>query len=351
MTLTKETVCNGSLGLPRETFYNRSMDLPDELIRGTTDIHIHGGPWLKSCPGRLDPFQIAEQAKAAGMKAVVFYDHTLGVSCGTAQLVSRQVPGIDVFGGIILTSNLGGLNPRAVKTALYYGAGAKFVHFGAHCTHYMASHEGAFIDGKPVRFKDHYPKFAKEELSRAIRIPLEDPISEELAEILQMIADHPHVHLNTGHVSAEEVIRLVDLAVQFGVKKIVVAHPCRARLTTQQQKDLVKKGALLEGCVSDWMFHRGLPRTNYYVEREWADEIAGIASSPDAFSGIVPWAKQIREIGLEHFVVGTDYGIRSGPAPIEGMRTLISSLLDLEFTPEEIHTLVKTNPQRLLDLA
>lgn len=336
--------------LPRETFYNRSMSLPDELMVGTTDIHVHSGPWLKSCPGRLTPFEIAEQAKAAGMKALVFYDHTLGVSNGTSQLVNWQVPGIDVFGGIILTSNFGGLNPRAVKTALYYGAGARFVHFGAHCTHYMASHEGSFVDGKPVYFKDQYPKFARDELSRAVRIPLEGPISDELAEILQLIADHPHVHLNTGHISAEEAIRLVDLAIEFGIRKIVVAHPCRVRLSTQQQKDLAKKGVMLEGCVSDWMFHRGLPRTNYYVEREWADQIAGIASSPDAFSGIVPWARQIREIGIEHFVVGTDYGIRSGPTPVEGMRILISSLLDLEFTPEEIHTMVKTNPENLLDL-
>lgn len=348
--MTDTTENRPAHSLPSETFYNRSMDLPDQLIRGTSDVHVHSGPWLKSCPGRLDPFQIAEQAKAAGMKALVYYDHTLGVSSGTAQLVARQVPGIEIFGGIILTSNLGGMNPRAVKTALYYGSGAKFVHFGAHCTHFMASREGRLVDGKPVRFMDEYPKFARDELSRAIRIPLENPIPEELAEILQMIADHPHVHLNTGHVSAQEAIRLVDLAIEFGIKKIVVAHPCRVRLTSEQQKDLAGKGALLEGCVSDWMFHRGLPRTNYYVEREWADEIAGIASTPDAFSGIVPWARQIREIGIEHFVVGTDYGIRSGPTPVEGMRILISSLLDLEFTPEEIFTMVKTNPESLLDL-
>ena len=332
-----------------ETRDNRSMELPDELIKGTSDIHIHGGPWLKSCPGRVDPFQIAEQAKAVGMRAIMLYDHTLGVSCGTSQLVRRQVPGIEVFGGIIMTSVLGGLNPRAIKSALHYGAGAKFVHFGAHCTHFMASHEGALVDGKPVPFKDLYPKFAKEELPRAIRIPLEDPIPDELAEILQLIADAPDVHLNTGHIGVDEAMRLVDLAIQHGIQKIVIAHPCRGRMSVEQQKTLARKGVYLEGAVSDWMFHRGLPRTNYYVEREWADEIAGIANSPEFF-GIVPWARQIREIGIEHFVLGTDYGIRSGPTPVEGMRTLISSLLDLEFTPEEIHVMVKKNPERLLGL-
>jgi hypothetical protein len=211
----------------------------------------------------------------------------------------------------------------------------------------MASHEGSLVDGAPVPFKDQYPKFVEEELSRSIRIPLEDPIGDDLAEILQLIADHPGVHLNTGHVSVEEAIRLAELAIRFGIEKIVVAHPCRGRMTTAQQLELASKGVLLEGAVSDWMFHRGLPRTNYYVERHWADEIAGIANSPE-FSGVVPWASQIREIGVEHFILGTDYGIRSGPTPVEGMRTLISTLLDLEFTSEEIHTMVNTNPERLL---
>lgn len=333
-----------------ETFRNRSMELPDELLAGAIDTHIHSGPWLKSCPGRVDPFQIAEQAKAAGMRGVVFYDHTLGNSCGTAWLASRAVKGIDIFGGIILTSAQGGMNPRAVKTALYYGAGAKFVHFGAHCTYHMASNEGTLVDGKPVKFKDLYPKFAEEELSRAIRIPLEDPIPGELEEILGLLAEHPDVFVNTGHISPAEVMRLADLAERFGIRKLIVAHPARALLTMEQQKNLVSRGVFLEGAASDWLFHRGLPRTNYYIEREYADEIAGIANAPQ-FNGVVPWARQLREIGLDNIVLGTDYGIRSSPAPVEGMRLIISTLLDLEFTVEEIEKLVKHNPARLLGLS
>jgi hypothetical protein len=343
------TEATDTMALLTETPDNRSMELPDELLRGAIDIHVHAGPWLRSCPGRLDPFQIAEQARDAGMRALMYLDHTMGISSGTSLLTTRQVPGVDVFGGIIMTTVLGGLNPRAVKTALEYGAGAKFVHFGAHCTHFMASHEGSYVDGKPVPFKDQYPEFAEKELSRAIRIPLDGPVPDDLAEILRLIADHPRVHLNTGHVAVEEAFRLVDLAIEAGIRKIVVAHPCRGRMTTAQQKELAAKGVMLEGAVSDWMFHRGLPRQNYYVEREWADEIAGIANNPE-FSGFVPWARQIREVGVEHFVLCTDYGIRSGPTPVEGMRTLISSLLDLDFTPDEIRTMTRTNPASLLDI-
>lgn len=335
--------------LAGETFRNRSMELPDQMIAETIDTHIHSGPWLKSCPGRLDPFQIAEQARDAGMKALVYYDHTLGVSAGTAWLTARQVPGIEVYGGIILTSNFGGLNPRAVKTALHYGAGAKFVHMGAHCTYHLASREGTMVEGEPVRFADLYPKFAEEELSRAIRIPLEDPIPGELEEILGLVAEHPDVYLNTGHVSGSEAIRLVELAGKFGISKVLIAHPARVQLSVDEQKDLAAKGAFLEGCVSDWFFHRGLPRTNYYVEREYRDEIAGIGNEPK-LSGIMPWISEIREVGFEHFILGTDYGIRTAPTPLEGMRLLIASLLDVELTTEEIHLMTRDNPAKLLGI-
>jgi predicted TIM-barrel fold metal-dependent hydrolase len=206
------------------------------------------------------------------------------------------------------------------------------------------------IDGRPVPFKDLYPRFADEELSRAIQIPLNEPISAELEEILVLIADHPDVFLNSGHISPAEVMRLAELAERFGIRRMIVAHPARALLSLDQQKSLAVRGIFLEGACSDWMFHRGLPRMNYYIEREYADEIAGIANAPQ-FAGVVPWARQLREIGLDQIVLGTDYGIGSGPTPVEGMRLLISTLLDLDFSIDEIALLTKRNPARLLGLA
>jgi hypothetical protein len=191
-----------------EAFYDRSMDLPDELLKGAIDIHVHAGPHLKSSPRRVDPFQAAQEARAAGMRAIVFMD-VFENSSGTAWLVKRTVPGIDVFGGIILNTSYGGLNPRAVKTAIHYGDGAKFVSFGAHSTYFSASREARIVDGQPAPLKDLYPRFATEELSRAIRIPLQGPASPESEEILQLIADSPHVFLNTGHVSGEEALQLI----------------------------------------------------------------------------------------------------------------------------------------------
>jgi hypothetical protein len=62
------------------------------------------------------------------------------------------------------------------------------------------------------------------------------------------------------------------------------------------------------------------------------------------------WARQIRAVGPDHFVLATDYGIRAASTPLEGMRTLITTLLDMEFTVSEIQTMTAHNPARLLSL-
>lgn len=327
-----------------ETFYNRSMELPDELLVGAIDSHVHAGPVLKSNPGHMDPFQVAAEARDAGMRSVVYYD-VFGWASGTAWMVNRHIEGIKTFGGYLMNSCHGGLNPRAVKTALYMEDGCRFISFGSHCTYFSASRESTLIDGKLVPFKDAYPKFAKEELSRAVQIPLEGPTPKPLCEVLEMVAQHPEVYLNTGHVSGPETMRILDLAEQFGIKKVLVAHAARGHLTVEQQKEAARRGAFLEGCLVDWLYP-DVPRTHYYVEKEYMDrgsELGRCVSAPE-------WMRVIREVGPERFVLATDYGVRAACSPVQGMRTLITTLLDYEFTPEEIRTMTATNPARLIGL-
>ena len=328
-----------------ENYAKDSWELPDELLRGAIDTHVHAGPWLKMCPGRVDPVQAAEQARAAGMPAIVFLDHTFGNSAGTAWLVNRVVSGIQAFGGLILTTNQGGLNPRAVKTALYYGAGAKFVSFGAHTTTHQLLHEAAWVDGEPVPYHHLYPKFDAEEMGRSIAVPLTDPIPAEMDEILQVVAEKPDVYLSTGHVSGAEAMRTVELAERYGIRKVHISHIARQDMSVEQQRDAARRGAFLEGCVFDWLA-TATSKPNYYPEHAYLHNMQTHVQKPS----FVPYAEVIRAVGVEQFVLATDYGLRVNPAPVEGMRVLISAFLDVDFTPEEIQTMVSANPKRLLDL-
>jgi hypothetical protein len=203
------------------------------------------------------------------------------------------------------------------------------------------------VDGKPVFLKDLFPKFADQELSRAIRIPLQDPISPELEETLQLIAEHPDVYLNTGHVSGAEAMRLVELAERFGIQKILVAHPARRRLTMDEMQEIASRGVFLEAVFAECAYPGGVPRTHYYAEREYMHDIPG---DPSKSYGLRELGQEIRAIGMESYVLATDYGVRAAAPPVEGMRQFIASLLDMEFTPDEIRAMTSINPARLLGL-
>ena len=92
----------------------RSFELSQELLYDAIDIHVHAGPHIFSSPRRVDPIQAAVEARDAGMRAIVYMD-VFEMSNGTAWLVNRHVPDFITFGGLILNTVYGGMNPRAVK--------------------------------------------------------------------------------------------------------------------------------------------------------------------------------------------------------------------------------------------
>ena len=92
-----------------------------KLLEGSIDMHVHGGP--EAYATRLyDELEIALQACEAGMQAVVFKCHS-SPSTRTASIAQKVVSrwakehgkkSTDVFGGLVLNYEVGGLNPAAV---------------------------------------------------------------------------------------------------------------------------------------------------------------------------------------------------------------------------------------------
>ncbi len=323
----------------------RSFELSQQLLQGAIDIHVHATPHLPSSPRRLDPVQAAIQARDAGMQAIVLMD-VFQMSNGVAWVVNRAVPDFRVYGGLILNTVCGGLNPRAVKTAIGYGDGAKFVSFGAHSTFFQASREGRIVDGEFTPLMDLYPDFKREEVDRAIRIPVEGPIGRDLEEILQLISDNSHVFLNTGHVSADEAIRLVDLSHEYGIKNVLVATAVTQIASTEQLQYMAGKGAFIEYTLGAYSHTTSIPKTHYYLELEYAaDEETGEVSG-----SLRKAAEQIQELGADHCIIATDFGGYTLPDPVEGLREFIASLLDLGIPADDVRKLAKSNPEKLLGL-
>ena len=326
----------------------RSMELSQELLKGAIDIHVHAGPHIFSSPRRVDPFQAAFQARDAGMRAIVYMD-VFEMSNGTAWLVNRVVPDFQTYGGIILNTVYGGMNPRAVKTAISYGDGAKYVSFGAHSTYYQAAREGRLVEGSFVPLSELYPKFKEEELDRCIRIPLDEPPGPKLDEILRLIAVNPQIYMITGHVSAEEAVRLVDLAGEYGIEKVVVSSAVTKISDMSQLEYMADRGAFIEYTLAAYTHTTSIPKTHYYVEREYASIDEGMNEGPGG--GVKLVAEQISELGAERCIIATDFGVYTLPEPVEGLREFIACLLDLGIPADDIRKLARENPERVLGLS
>ena len=74
----------------------------------------------------------------------------------------------------------------------------------------------------------------------------------------------------------------------------------------------------------------------------------GMSGGPQG--GVRLVAEQIQALGAENCIIGTDFGVYTLPQPVEGLREFIACLLDLGISADEIRHLVKTNPERLLQL-
>ena len=79
---------------------------------GVIDMHVHSHPDVF---GRnMDDIDVATLAKARGMRGILLKNH-ISETASRAALVMKVVPGIEVFGGIVLNNAVGGINPDAVE--------------------------------------------------------------------------------------------------------------------------------------------------------------------------------------------------------------------------------------------
>ena len=79
---------------------------------GVIDMHVHSHPDVF---GRnMDDIDVAQLAKARGMRGIVIKNH-VAETASRAAIAMKVVPGIEVFGGVVLNKAVGGINPDAVE--------------------------------------------------------------------------------------------------------------------------------------------------------------------------------------------------------------------------------------------
>jgi len=287
-----------------------------EVLQGGIDMHAHTAPALFNRP--MDDMELAQAAKAYGMRGFVLKDHD-SMTCGRAFYVKKNMPEIEAVGAVVLNRSVGGINPYVVQAAIHYGA--KVIWMPSNHSKYHAEYFGI----------SDYPQLGrpKKQLKGPGVTVLDDAgnLTPEALQTLDTIASND-VCLATGHLSYVEIDKLLTEAAKRGVKRMIVTHANWAlcKLTLDKQKYLIEKGAYLEyvavSCVSP-IFWEQAPKE------------------------LAEW---IRTIGSERLVLSSDLGQYSGPPHPEGLRMLSASLLDEGVDERDLVRMFKENPIKVLGL-
>jgi|GEM_PF-380770 len=228
---------------------------------GVVETHYHVGPELVA--RRYDVQSLAEAARPFGA-VLVLKNHTFSTT--PLASLARARHGVRFYGGVVLNSYVGGLNPAAISGAV---SGNK------------AEVQNAQPDNAPIvvwmptvdsvsHVKTHGfgfdPNWSGCCGSQPSALSADDLGGRELVvaftedlrptpgllEVLGTIARHGCV-LATGHLCAAEIMELVPLAISLGVGKIIVTHPHypAVGLTDEQLCSLVQyDGVYVEHCFA-----------------------------------------------------------------------------------------------------
>jgi hypothetical protein len=294
----------------------------DKLLVGAIDMHQHLGPSV--IPRALDAIDGAKEAEAAGMKAIVVKDHQFP-SMATAALAKKALgpdSSLIVASSIALNHEMGGLNVAAVETAINMGVKVVWMPTISTENHHVA-HER---DG--LTFPASKKKI--ETLPRPF-IPIlneEGQLTDDIVKVLSVIAKDESVVLGAGHGNAAEIDSIIKKALELGIKRIIVNHPTyMIDASIDQMKEWVSKGVYLEfgACT--------------------CDPISTICNVD-----IDVTVDNMRQVGVEHIILSSDYGQVNNPRPVEGLRHFANLLLEKGFTTEELEIMMKINPSKLMGI-
>jgi Family of unknown function (DUF6282) len=284
---------------------------------GVIDIHAHVAPEtsMLNFKRAFDAIEAAQIARIYGMRGIVLKEHNTETA-SWAYLVSQVVPGVEVYGGIVLNKAVGGINPVAVESmALTRGGRGRVV--------YMPTVDAA------VRNPPGSP--------RAVPVSRNGQLLPEVLEVLKVVAKYD-LGLSTGHVSAEEALMVIRAAKEAGVKKMYVQHPNHGGIVMSmaQMKEAVRMGALIEIVLSGEGFTGGGPKVTN-------------AENPVMDYGPQKLA-DIRELGPANIVISTDLGQPGRVNYAQAFQMALPVLAKSGFSQAEIDMMTRQNPARFLGL-
>lgn len=267
------------------------------------DLHVHAAPCL--LPRKGSDLEVARRFAAAGFAGFALKAHYES-SVGRAAAVA-EATGIEVWGGVVLNRAAGGINPEVVAAAL--ATGGRIV--------WMPTVDAAGHDAAGL------PRVHTGARADLAIPPLDRAAEEAVRTIIRLVAE-ADAALATGHLTAGEVEWLVPLALELGVRRVIVTHGSWRvpALTPERLLRLADQGATVEITAIQHL---------------------------DASSAPAELADLARRLGGERCILTSDAGQVANDWP-DRVLTGFKALLERHGLPEaEAGKMVTTTPRSLVD--
>jgi len=259
---------------------------------------------------------IEKSAAELGMAGVLLKEHTTS-TVGRAFVLNRlSAAKVSFYSSLALNPPVGGINPCAVESALR--AGVDVIYFP---TYGARNHIRIWGAGRPpTAFPLPHERYTGLSIFKR-----DKQLKPECQAIAGLISQYDAV-MATGHLSPEESLSLLRLGRDCGVKRLVVTHGSEpvTPFSLEQQKQAVDLGALIEHC--------------FFAVTESCPGDVTLAEIGD----------QIRQIGVQHCIVSSDFGQPANGPVAEGFAYYLNQLSNLGFSDEEFRMMIVENPRRLL---
>jgi len=269
-----------------------------QTLDGAIDMHAHSYP--DGVARSIDAVDLAKLAKSRGMRALVLKNH-YEPTASLAYVVRKEVPGIEVFGGISLDLTVGGVNPAAVE--------------------WMTKGKGGYgkVVWLPTYDSENQAGRSGRPFSPVVRNGVVTP---EVSQVIAIAAKNNLV-LETGHSSPAEALIIIREAKRQGVQNVMVTHAMSGsvNMSIADMQEAAKMGAYLE--------------------------LTFVRAGSDAAEAYV---KAIRAVGPEFIVLSSDLGQANNPLHPDGLLAMYQYLASQGIPITDIDRMAKVNPAKLLGL-
>ena len=271
-----------------------------EFVEGSYDLHVHSAP--SHVKRTIDDIDLIKKASTYKMAGVLIKNHYEPTS-GRSELINTHFNFFTkAYGGVVLNSTVGGINPYACESALKMGAKIVWLPTrDAENSLRYGNMKGDFFNREGISVVDEKGKLIK-----------------SFKEVVEVVKKYDAT-LATGHISLEESLKVCDYAIKKNVK-VVLTHPDwnRTKIPINIQIDLGKKGV--------------------FIEKVWANLDDGDCSA-DEFLNVM------NQLDFNNTFITTDRGYYTKKPPFESLVDCIEFLIEKGVDGRNIEKILKITPK------